>query len=50
MEFIDLKAQYRQYQEEIDHKVLEVIGKTHFILGGEVRIFEERLARYVGRK
>ncbi|NBH74187.1 aminotransferase class I/II-fold pyridoxal phosphate-dependent enzyme, partial [Clostridiaceae bacterium] len=50
MEFIDLKAQYRQYQGEIDHKVLEVMGKAHFILGEEVGAFEGRAARYVGRR
>lgn len=50
MEFIDLKAQYRQYQGEIDHKILEVMGKAHFILGEEVGAFEGRAARYVGRR
>ena len=50
MEFRDLKAQYNKYKNEIDTAIKGVLEKTDFIGGREVRIFEERLAEYVGVK
>ena len=50
MEFIDLKAQYRYLKREIDAGIENVISKTNFIMGDEVRVFEQQLADYVGRK
>ncbi len=50
MEFIDLKAQYEVYKDEIIEAVINVMSGTHFIIGDEVNLFENDLARYIGRK
>ena len=50
MEFIDLKAQYRALQPEIDENLRRILSGAHFIGGAEVTEFEEKLAAYVGRK
>lgn len=50
MEFIDLKSQYQYLKTSIDTGIEGVISKTDFIMGEEVRLFEEQLAEYVGRK
>ncbi len=50
MEFIDLKAQYRALQEEIDTALLSAVRAGKFIGGPEVKQLEQELADYVGRK
>lgn len=50
MEFIDLKAQYRALQSEIDENISRILSGAHFIGGEEVAELEEKLAAYVGRK
>lgn len=50
MEFIDLKAQYRALQTEIDGNISRILAGAHFIGGQEVTELEEKLAAYVGRK
>lgn len=50
MEFIDLKAQYRALQPEIDGNISRILSGAHFIGGEEVSQLEEKLAAYVGRK
>lgn len=50
MEFIDLKAQYQYLKEDIDKGIQNVIAKTNFIMGDEVKEFEKQLAAYVGVK
>lgn len=50
MEFIDLKAQYRALQGEIDANIQRILAGAHFIGGEEVAEFEEKLAAYVGRR
>jgi dTDP-4-amino-4,6-dideoxygalactose transaminase len=47
---IDLVAQYRSIQKEIDDTVKRVFSHSHFVLGEELGRFEERLARYIGVK
>jgi dTDP-4-amino-4,6-dideoxygalactose transaminase len=44
--FVDLGAQYRTIAAEIDDAVSKVIRETDFILGREVRLFEEEFARF----
>jgi len=44
MEFIDIRAQYEQYQDEIDHAVHTVLRSGHFIMGDKVRELEQKLA------
>ena len=50
MEFIDLKAQYAKLKEKIDNNIQKVLNDGHYIMGEEVKILEEKLAKYVGRK
>jgi dTDP-4-amino-4,6-dideoxygalactose transaminase len=50
MEFRDLKAQYQKYKKEIDAAIQRVLINGHFIGGHEVKVLEERLAKYVGVK
>lgn len=46
--YIDLKAQYRVLQPEIDAAVRRVFESGEFVLGGEVERFEQEFAAYCG--
>ncbi len=46
--FSDLKLQYLSIQEEIDEAVERVLTSGWFILGQEVKTFEEEFAAYIG--
>ncbi len=48
--FVDLKAQYHSIKSEVDAAVLGVLESTAFVLGGEVKQFEEEFARYSSAK
>jgi UDP-2-acetamido-2-deoxy-ribo-hexuluronate aminotransferase len=48
MEFIDLKAQYRCYQDEIDLRMRRVLDHCQFIMGPEIGELEQALSVYVG--
>lgn len=50
MEFIDLKAQYKAYSDEINERIQKVLNHGRFIMGPEIEELEEKLARYVGVK
>lgn len=50
MEYIDLKKQYEVLKEKIDNNIKKVLNKSNYIMGEEVKILEEKLAKYVGRK
>ncbi|RME42223.1 MAG: aminotransferase class V-fold PLP-dependent enzyme, partial [Chloroflexi bacterium] len=43
---VDLKRQYQAIQHEIDRAIAGVLSRTDFILGEEVRRFEEEFAGY----
>jgi len=43
---LDLKQQYQSIKGEIDVAIQEVLESTQFILGGEVKDLEERIAAY----
>lgn len=45
---VDLAAQYRSIQAEIEDTVKAVLASTQYILGPEVTAFEEEFASYVG--
>ena len=47
---IDLNAQYRSIQPEIDEAIQRVIESSGFILGREVEAFEHEFAAFVGSK
>ena len=44
--FVDLAAQYAGIAREVDEAVSKVIRETDFILGRDVRLFEEEFARF----
>ena len=50
MEYINLKAQYKKLEKEINENVRLVLEKSNYILGEQVQLFESCLAQYVGRK
>jgi dTDP-4-amino-4,6-dideoxygalactose transaminase len=45
---VDLTAQYHEIREEIDAAIARVVQRGWFILGQELRAFEEAFARYCG--
>jgi dTDP-4-amino-4,6-dideoxygalactose transaminase len=45
---IDLKLQYESIKEEIDPAVMCVLSETKFIMGPDVKAFEEEMAKYLG--
>lgn len=48
--FVDLKAQYELIADEVDAAIMDVIHRTAFIMGDEVRQFEQEFADYCGAK
>lgn len=45
---VDLKAQYRELEAEINRHVAAVLADTRFILGPNVEAFEKEAAEYLG--
>lgn len=45
--FNTLDRQFYQYQDEYEKKVLEILRKGWYILGPEVKNFEEEFAKYL---
>ena len=50
MEFVDLKAQYKELKAEIDANIQKVLEHGHYLMGPEVGELEQQLAEYVGVK
>lgn len=50
MQFIDLQRQYVQLKDNIDRAIHNVLDKSNFIMGEEVKELEKKLAEYVGVK
>ncbi len=48
--FVDLKAQYRELESEINERMQRVLEHGRYIMGPEVEELEERLANYAGTK
>lgn len=48
MQFLDLKAQYATIKDELRQAIDSVFESQHFILGQEVQLLEDELARYIG--
>jgi dTDP-4-amino-4,6-dideoxygalactose transaminase len=44
--FVDLRAQYAALEEEVNRVVLKVMRDADFILGRDVKLFEEEFAAY----
>ncbi|TQV75411.1 DegT/DnrJ/EryC1/StrS family aminotransferase [Aliikangiella marina] len=47
---VDLKQQYLEMKDEIDSGILAALESTQFILGPNVKAFEEEAAKYLGVK
>ncbi len=45
---VDLKGQYESLKPEIDSALLQALGETRFILGPNVKAFEQEAADYLG--
>lgn len=50
IEFIDLKAQYRDLKSVVDRRIQAVLDHGQFIMGPEVRELEQRLESFTGSK
>jgi dTDP-4-amino-4,6-dideoxygalactose transaminase len=48
--FVDLKAQYRSLKPEMDVAIQNVLDRTAFIMGAEMKAFEQAFAEYIGVK
>jgi dTDP-4-amino-4,6-dideoxygalactose transaminase len=48
--FVDLKAQYNSIADEINDAIANVLQRGDFILGQDVRLFEEEFAAWCGVK
>jgi dTDP-4-amino-4,6-dideoxygalactose transaminase len=48
--FLDLRKPYLELQSEIDAAMLRVADSGRFLLGDELRAFEDEFARYIGVK
>jgi dTDP-4-amino-4,6-dideoxygalactose transaminase len=46
--FVDLKTQYRSIKDEVRQAIDEVLESQHFVLGPNVKAFEQEFARYSG--
>ncbi len=50
MQFIDLKAQYRRIEDDVNQRIRAVLEHGQYILGPEVGELEKKLAAYTGAK
>ncbi|ABF42314.1 DegT/DnrJ/EryC1/StrS aminotransferase [Candidatus Koribacter versatilis Ellin345] len=50
MEFIDLKAQYKQIKASVDRRMQAVLDHAQFIMGPEIKELEDKLAAFTGSK
>jgi dTDP-4-amino-4,6-dideoxygalactose transaminase len=46
--FVDLQAQYRTIAKEINVAIQGVLDRSDYVLGEEVRLFEEDFAKFIG--
>ena len=47
---VDLKQQYQTLKQDIDQSLQQVLEQTHFILGPNVKLFEQEAAAYLNAK
>ena len=46
--FVDLQAQYKTIAKEINAAIQGVLDRSDYVLGEEVRLFEEDFAKFIG--
>jgi dTDP-4-amino-4,6-dideoxygalactose transaminase len=47
IQMVDLKSQYQRYKREIDSAIAEVLETTTYINGPAVKLFQEKLEKYL---
>ncbi|MCG0274839.1 MAG: DegT/DnrJ/EryC1/StrS family aminotransferase [Thermosediminibacteraceae bacterium] len=50
LQFLDLKAQYETIKEEIKKAIIDAVESGQYIMGPNVKAFEEEIAAYLGVK
>jgi len=50
IDFAKLQYQYQLYKDEIDSAIQKVLDKSNYIMGEEVKVFEENLCKFTGAK
>ena len=50
IDFANLQYQYQLYKDEIDQAIHSVLDKSNYIMGEEVKVFEENLQDFTGAK
>ena len=50
IQMVDLQSQYQKIKNEVDEKVLNVMGSAQFINGPEVQNFQKELEQYLDVK
>ena len=50
IKFLDLSANYKSIRTEINKNIQNVLDKNNYILGEELRIFENNFANYCNTK
>lgn len=50
LKLIDLTSQYEEIRGEVEERVINVMRSTNYVMGPEVRAFEEKVAEYLGVK
>lgn len=48
--FVDIQKQYKEHEKEFDTAIKKVLTRGDFILGEDVRLFEEEFAKFCGAK
>ena len=47
---LDLQAQYKQIQSEIETAVIDTLRSGHYVLGPQVKSFEQEASEFLGAK
>lgn len=50
IDFANLQIQYQKYKKKIDFNVHNILNKSNYILGEEVKILENKLKKFTGAK
>ncbi len=50
IDFANLQLQYQKYKPEINEAIAEVLNKSNYIMGEEVKLLEEKLQEFTGAK
>jgi dTDP-4-amino-4,6-dideoxygalactose transaminase len=48
IQFVDLKSQYLECKQDIDSAIQQVLNDGNYILGNQVKLFEDEFAKYCG--